>query len=118
MLLKDLMKEDMKPEHKQLFQMIWNIITQSIYPPTDHLTDEDMRNIFNGKAIRTKCGSIGSPFLGLHENMEAAPLKPYLTRTSYDLVFNLKQDAVNELYKKINFILGIAQRVAATRKRN
>ena len=116
MLLTDLMKEDIKPEHKQLFQMLWDITE---YLSSDRSLDGRRHaQYFQWKTNTYKMWINWLSFLGIHENMEAAPLKPYLTRTSYDLVFNLKQDAVNELYKKINFILGIAQRVAATRKRN
>ena len=49
------------------------------------------------------------PLSALHEDMEAVPLKPYLTRSSYDHQYNLKQNAVKELHRKVNILLGIAQ---------
>ena len=114
MLLKELMQTPMRPEQKEIIQIVWNI-TRGIYPPTPrHLTDEEVRLVFQGNPIHTECGTIASPFRGLNENMECVLLKPYLTRMSHDAVFNLKQGAVKELHRKINIILAIAQRFSAT----
>ena len=115
MLLRALLQKSMRPEQKEIVQILWNI-TQGIYPPPPaHLTTAEVSDIFKGKSLRTQCGTIASPFLALHEDMEAVPLKPYLTRSSYDHQYNLKQNAVKELHRKVNILLGIAQNLTKLR---
>ena len=94
------MKEDIKPEHKQLFQMLWDITPK--YLSSDRSLDGRRHaQYFQWKTNTYKMWINWLSFFGIHENMEAAHAKPYcLTgERQYDLVFNLKQDAVNELYK-------------------